>query len=275
VYRKFTSVIVLAILFLTLTSGCISVTFETHAGTENNVEISFETPVSSEEITVIPATVTSTNTVPSTSATLQVTPQGSIQPTTQVPSLPTPQGKLVFDENFDDGFASGITTTSTRWEIIDDNNDGKLFQINNSLGGGDWVDIGLILTTIADGTIEYKVNLVDYSNSSGAIACNFRHTAKERYVLSLVANTNNISINYQGIDDIWRSLDNALTFYDFKKKTWYDVRIDFKGNEIIAYLDSKKVLTATDDRLKTGGITFTVAPTTVAQFDDIRVWTQP
>jgi len=259
--KKSILVILLAIIFLTISGGCITVKFETHVNTANSVEINFETPTSST-----PASFTATS----------QSPTATIEPmVTETPTLTAESqlGKLVFEENFDDGFASGLNTTSARWEIVDDNNRGKLFQIDNSVGG-DWVYFGLTSTTIADGTIEFKVNFVDYSNSSGRVACNFRHTPDERYVLSLVADNNNIAINYQGTDDIWRSLDNAVMDYAFEKEAWYDIRIDFKGNEIITYIDGKKVLTATDDRLKTGEITFSIAPTTVAQFDDLRVWAQ-
>lgn len=196
---------------------------------------------------------------------------------TTIQSLPNPQGELVFDENFDDGIANGITLDNTKWEIVDDNNGGKLIQIDN--WPGDWAGFNLISTTIIDGTIEYKVKVVDYDLSSGgAVACNFRSTPEKRYVFYLAVVTKTVFFDYQGIDtnDKMVILENASAPYILEKNMWYAVRIDIKGNEFTAYIDGKKALTATDDRIKLGGLFGCgIAPNTVTQFDDVRVWTQP
>ena len=175
-----------------------------------------------------------------------------IQPAAQTSSLllPTPQGNLVFDENFDDGIATGMTVTgdpitNAKWEIIDNNNGDKLFQEENK-SGVDWVGFTLGTTSITNGTIEYKVKLVDYGSSS--VFCNFRQNSQSRYVFAL--GENDISIVYQ--DTEWHILNNAVAPYDFKNNVWYEVRIDLKGNEITVYLDSNKVLTTNDDKLKQG-----------------------
>jgi hypothetical protein len=219
---------------------------------------------------VIAALITKNEPLPS------APPLTQMQPITEVNSLLSPQGNLMFDENFDDGIANGIAIANTRWGIIDDNNGGKLFQLDN-MSGSDWIGFTLATISIGNGTLEYKVNLDNYSNYSGAIACHFRSTSDNRYVFGLAADTNSISINYQGTDtnNLWRPLDNAVVAFIVKKNTWFEVRIDFYGDEITSYLDEKELLSTADSRLKTGGIDCAVAPRTIAQFDDLRVWSQP
>jgi serine/threonine protein kinase len=206
----------------------------------------------------------------------------AIPPVSNVPSLPAPQGELIFDENFDDGIANGITPDNTKWEIVDDNNGGKSFQIDN-MPGADWIGFHLLDTiTIADGTIEYKFKVVDYDISSGGILpgtviCNFRARPDETYLFVTTFDGGVVSMNYSLKDGRggWQLLDNALALHIFEKNAWYTVRIDIKGNEFTAYIDGKKVLTARDDRIGAGQIFWGIVPNTSAQFDDVRVWAQP
>jgi hypothetical protein len=83
------SAMLLLCIFLTTISGCITVGFEPHVGTENNVEIKFETPVSSKETTTITSTAifTATRPIPSALVVPAVTQQGAPGPTSQVPQF--------------------------------------------------------------------------------------------------------------------------------------------------------------------------------------------
>ncbi|HXQ39069.1 MAG TPA: family 16 glycoside hydrolase, partial [Anaerolineales bacterium] len=199
------------------------------------------------------------------------------------PVTPTPEseiGQLVFDENFDDGIANEITPNNTKWKIVDDSQGGKLFQVDGKPGSGeDWYGFSLASTTIADGTIEYKIRVLDYELSSGgSVLCGFRGFPGGSYLFELAVGTKSVFMHHQhkaGANYTWSLLDNATAPYILDKNVWYEVRIDIKGNEFTVYIDDKKALTATDDRIKSGNIGFGTLPNTVAQFDDIRVWAQP
>jgi hypothetical protein len=111
--KKSISVILLPIIFLTITSGCITVRFETHIGTENNIDIKFETPANSTQsigfFTATTQIFTDTpEPTPSKTPTLFTTPQANPQFT---PSALSEISQFIEKINIPSDTNAGITYT--------------------------------------------------------------------------------------------------------------------------------------------------------------------
>jgi hypothetical protein len=202
-------------------------------------------------------------------------------------ALPTPlpnvfglaEAKVVFDENFDDGVVNGIQIFGTDWEMINLDKTDKALRINN-ISNTEWGHIEFADQPITNGTMEYSVNLISYDNSlgicPGCIALHFRSTSEARYVFAIAA-SQSLSLQYQGSEtnEEWVPLGKATSAYNLSLNTWHQVKITCIGSDITVNFDGAKVLSANDDRLNTGSINIGIAPSTIVQFDDLRISTQP
>lgn len=189
------------------------------------------------------------------------------------------QGKLVFDEDFNDGVANGIFVSNSKVEIINVDKTDKALQITNN-SKTEWSGFELEDLTVSNGTIEYSINLADYDPSlggSGAIACSFRSTSQHTYVFGIAPDIQRLSLNYQGVDTdyIWMPLVKGTSAYNLNPNTWHKIKIVFVTDRISIYFDEKQVLSSEDGRLKTGAITFGIAPNSIVLFDDLRIWERP
>jgi len=190
-----------------------------------------------------------------------------------------PEGELEFDENFDDGVVNGITISNVDWEIFIIDKTDKALRVNN-ISNTDWGYVEFAEQSVTDGTVECSVNLISYDaslgNCSGCIALHFRSTSQARYVFVILPDRG-LSLNYQGVDtnNGWVPLTKATSAYNLNPNTWHQVKITHIESDITVYFDGTKVLSAKDDRLKTGSINIGIAPNTIAQFDDLHILTQP
>ena len=189
----------------------------------------------------------------------------------------TSQAELVFDENFDDGVANEITISNAEWGLVNVDKTDKALRVDTP--NTDWGYVEFAEQTITNGTVEYSVNLINYDtslNCSGCIAFHFRSTSRARYVFAILPD-GRLSLYYQDADtnDEWVPLTKATSAYNLSPNTWHQVKITLIESDITVYFDGTKVLSAKDDRLKTGSMNLGIGANTIVQFDDLHILTQP
>lgn len=187
------------------------------------------------------------------------------------------QGKLVLSEDFDDGLMNGMEPSGLKVAIVSiDKTDMALEVINNS--ETDWNHIALPKQSLADGTIEYRINMTNYNTeigASGAIALHFRSTPEDRrYLLATAPINQSLSLNYQGFDtnDGWEPLTESTPVYNLNPNIWHKIKLVVSRSSMTVYLNDVKVLSATDDRNDSGEIYFGIGPQTSFLLDDFFIW---
>ncbi|MFN8414345.1 MAG: hypothetical protein U0Z26_18335 [Anaerolineales bacterium] len=189
------------------------------------------------------------------------------------------QGDLVVDENFEDGIANGFTTggdgNDWSWEVVDDGTGNMVFEVNNPAAV--WSHSVFGPREFSDGIIQFRVRLLDYDLSSdtgsGIALLSFREISRVGgYVLALHAFQRQVSLYYFGPDQHWIPLNYGGTTYEFNKNIWYEVELKAKGGNIQSYLNTVSVGTSNDSRFVKGEVHISAGPSTIAQFDDVKVW---
>jgi hypothetical protein len=187
------------------------------------------------------------------------------------------QGELVFSEDFNDGVANGLEPHGVSASTVSVDKTDMALQVINA--EQEWSYLNFPNQDLGNGRIEYRINLVDYDSSlgdeSGAIAFHFRSVPEDRkYLFATVPGIQSLSLNYQGFDTdgIWEPLTKSTTAYNLNKNTWHKIKLELSGSNLEAYFDNVKVLSASDDRLETGGIILGIGPKTTILLDDFSIW---
>jgi hypothetical protein len=204
-------------------------------------------------------------------------PPQEVAPTEILPAATetaTSFGQLIYDENFNDGTDDGFFYENGNWSIVDDGSGNKVLESGKS---NNWSYARFGPTNFSNGTIEYRVRLTEYdsSNYSGLAFLIFREQPQASYIFASDYKYLTLDFKYTGDDTSykWTEIDNGTTSFDLQKNKWYSVRVTVSGNRILVYLDQRLAIDTTDSRLTNGKIKFGSASfSTVAQFDDVRVW---
>lgn len=184
-------------------------------------------------------------------------------------SLPTPQGSLLFSEDFEDGIANGFSYSGGVWKVADDGTGNKAFEAASSSSDYPYIEFGP--RAFSDGTIEFATKIISRNSDVGL---RFRRGPLEGYVFALLPRWNLLQISYENERGgwTWVTINGGETSYSIQGKTWYLVRLEIQGNTIKAYLNDVLQMTAEDSRIKAGVFAFGLGLRTGAQFDNVRVW---
>ena len=196
-------------------------------------------------------------------------------PTSQATLLPTPNGKLVLDENFETGTAVGFRPKSGIWDVVEDGSGNKVYQ-TNTLSSNNYVEFGP--DKFSDGTIQYRFKVLEWDLSAlkdiGIAVIFFRIRGVENYdsyAFQVVLNGGNLC--YVSSDN---SSWPALNGFDLNivKNKWYQIQVEVTGNRFKIYVNGQPEIYTIDSesRVNSGRIGFETGPETTVEFDDVKVW---
>lgn len=185
------------------------------------------------------------------------------------PTLPAGT-TLIFEEDFEDGAASGIAYGTGTWEIIKDKSNHVLQVQADTPSQAVLAEAVFGPSDFASGIIQFGLKFT----TLGKVWINFREMGGPGYYLLLDAMDGQISLGYKspgasGALDYAPLASNPATF---QTETWYLVHIEVRNDQMIVFVDNNRVFSASDGRLLLGRLTFTASQGTTAAFDDIRVW---
>lgn len=173
---------------------------------------------------------------------------------------------LVFSEDFEKGYASGLNFTSEEWQIIREGS--SVLEASGTDNGNTAIAFGP--NDFADGIIQFRLF---FKNFDGFIL-SFRSADSETYTLYLAPSSEEIKLGYGSSANGWKlePFENGLVSFHFAENVWYDVKLEVKGGQMILWMDDKKLLASKDSRLKQGGMEFAVQYDGTVLLDDIAVY---
>jgi formylglycine-generating enzyme required for sulfatase activity len=193
-------------------------------------------------------------------------------PTVLSAETPTPAGNLVFDEGFDDGFARGFTSNVGEWAVVDDGTGNNVLEVNSN----DWTNAFWGPSNLTDGVIEFRVKVLAKNNQSQTAGMFFRAHASSwtGYIVSYDAQYGSVGIKIQVNDSPWQPVEAVSGGGNIENANhdWVTLRVEAQGSIMKIYVNGKLMLSASDSRLKGGGMAIVTSPNTTAQFDDFKVW---
>lgn len=174
----------------------------------------------------------------------------------------------VFWENFDKGYASGLSFTSEEWQVTEYDN-GFVLEVSGTRDGNTTVTFGS--NDFSDGAIEFNLLFVNFDG----FILSFRSTLdQETYTLYLAPDGGEIQLGYGSAANNWELeiFENGVRSFNFTENVWYTVKLEAVDTQITLWIDDKKLLTTQDSRLKKGGMEFAVQYEGTVLLDNIAVY---
>lgn len=188
-------------------------------------------------------------------------------PITQTPVVVTPLPDytdqiLIFHEDFDSDNVSGFSYQGN-WQVSKDKN-------NRILETGEPGKATFGPSDFTSGIIEFRVQIQNGAEGSAA-AVNFRESGNAAYVLVIA--DNQLFLGQRDGNGFVQALnDESIRPLVFEPETWYLIRIEIRGPQMLVFVDNNRIMSASDDRLSKGGLSFSVNASMQTAFDDISVW---
>ena len=181
----------------------------------------------------------------------------------------TAVGKLVFSADFENGSSDNFNVEFGNWSVVKDETGNKVLE--SQVPEGALASIGFGPSDLKNFIVEFRIKL---KNGIVSPCFQFRKTAETYYALLFNQTDPELAFNYvdnKGWNWHWIS---SKTGFSLEKDTWYDVKIDMRGNQYKIYINGIQYITGMDSRLTDGNFAFSAGPKN-CQFDDIRVWSIP
>jgi hypothetical protein len=177
--------------------------------------------------------------------------------------IPSVFAANLFNDNFDDGNASGWTAQNGTWAVVQDNGSYVYRQTSSSEGRA-----SAGTTTWTDYAVESKVKIDNWNGSNRAYVAGRYQDGNNFYAASLYnSNGGKLEIRKKVSGS---TMTLATLDYPLAVGTWYTVKLELAGSTIRMYVNGTLQLTATDTSLSSGGIGL-VGYKAAVSFDDIVV----
>ena len=185
--------------------------------------------------------------------------------------------QLVFDEDFQTGYAANVYPKTSNWGIVT-NGENKVYQANNP-SKTDWIWAEFGPRVFSNGVIQYHFMIVDYDApiyGSGMSYVFFRINGdwnQDSYTFQIQPTNEYLTVDYvPKLESNWVTLGNINM--SISTNTWYTVRVEVHENQIKVYLNHSLLIDSVDSksRLSSGRLGFQVGPKTTILYDEVKVW---
>ncbi len=173
---------------------------------------------------------------------------------------------LVFNEDFEDGVASGFAFQMGDWKISKDKSNRVLeFIATGAEAPAAKAYFGPSI--FSDGVVEFRVKFIELHG----LYFDFRQQEDAVYVLALDPESSVVLLAVNA-EEFYEFDVNSNLPYTFQKDVWYAVRLEARGAQVTVNIDGNRVLSGSNDRLPSGSIRFALQPNAVVYLDDVKVW---
>lgn len=233
-------------------------------------------PTSTPTLAATPVPLPTSTPMPTLTPSLTNTPTPTVTPsptltasltdtltptTTPSPTLtPTPTPVTLFQDNFETGDLSQWDNSSSIGSITTDGGNHILRLENTS-------NAFLIFPLQGQGGSDYAVE-ARVRIQQGTVFLNVRENVNGQYAAILDAATASAGLS-AGANGNFYDLGGQVI--GFPMNRWLQLRIEVAGDQIELYVNGVLIQSATSDYHIEGGISFTLAPQTVVEIDDVRV----
>jgi len=120
------------------------------------------------------------------------------------------------------------------------------------------------------GIIEFRAQIRENSGA-GVAAINFREGGGYAYTLSF--SEGQLVLGQRESNGPIQAFSNeAARSLVFEKGAWYLIRVEARGPEMIVFVDNNRIMSASDERLGKGSLSFSVDGGMQVSFDEVNVW---
>ncbi len=206
---------------------------------------------------------------------------GNINSTSNVTSivLPTPAGRLLFSDNFDDGFAHNFDFYTGGWKVVDDGTGNKVLQMDSPQTC--CADARFGPTNLPDGIVEFRFKVINTDYHAQVHVMEFSYRVSNdisnnatQYQLHYDPETSIINTIYQQNGGDWQPLEGNSGEGPIQGTTggWITLRVKFQGENISVFINGNPFMTGLDTRINNGTLTLGANGPMIVQFDDLKVW---
>ena len=186
-------------------------------------------------------------------------------PTVMLTAVPTTMLNVLYADDFESGTLSQWDNTSGIGRIVQDG-DQHVLQLENKTGS--YVILQMNGHPRADYTAETRIRILRSTSSYTDLFVNIRTNPEGSYsggldvesaTLGLLATVNG-TFNDLGTKTVGLALNQ-----------WVNIRLRAVGNKIDLFMDERLLLSVTHSYHLAGTLSFSIAPGTLIQLDDVRV----
>jgi hypothetical protein len=184
-----------------------------------------------------------------------------------------PAGALLFEDDFEDGSADGITefNDAGRWRVVSDSSGNSVYEVDNR-GGTGYPAVAFGSRGWADYAVELRVRYPVHNPDRWGLILEFRasYSHDDVYILHLdSADRGALSLFYTEDNIPWTALGTGAS--RIAPETWYNLRLETVGERIRAFIDGRQLIDVTHLRFSRGSVGLAVGPGGYMQIDDIQV----
>ncbi|MCF7876219.1 DNRLRE domain-containing protein [Candidatus Bipolaricaulota bacterium] len=178
-----------------------------------------------------------------------------------------PEGKadqVILKDRFEGDGLSGWKTVNGNWRV----QNGRLVQLSNYSEG--WPTGGTYAYTGSSNWRNYSLSARVMSEDDDKIGFVFRYLNPDNYYIFSWQKDWGSRMRFTKIVD-GEGTELARNDLGYQQGKWYDLKVKVAGDKMIAYLDGKEVLSATDDSLTRGQAGLYCHGNQGSYFDDFLV----
>ena len=214
------------------------------------------------------------STGPITTALTLTTTSPAITSTSMMPPVAS---KLIYSEDFEDGFAHNFDFYSGGWKVVDDGTGNKVLQMNSPQTC--CADARFGPTNLSDGIVEFRFKVIstDYQVQVHVMEFSYRvifSGGDTQYQLHYDPETSIINTIYQQNGGDWQPLEGNSGEGPIQVQTgnWITLRVEFRKENISVLVNGNPFMTGLDFRINNGSLTLGANGPMIVQFDDLKVW---
>lgn len=182
--------------------------------------------------------------------------------TSNINPVPTStNGKVVFQENFENGLSNKFRHKLGLWLVVQEANGNKVLDINSMDNSIEYPTIEFGESDWKDFILESRIKIIEYKGSPLA-SIRFRG----KYILTFAPYWNSIGLAF---DPPWE--DITYRTIEIQKNKWYPIRMEVKDTQIYVFLESKLIISQEISNEISGLFGLGTWPEAHIQFDDVVV----
>ncbi len=172
--------------------------------------------------------------------------------------------KMVFDEDFENGFGNAFTNKLGFWSVVADGNENHVLDVNSMDTAIEYPIIDFGDSTWRDFVLETRIRIVDYAVSNEAPLASIRF--RGNYKVAFTPRWNSVDLV---LDPPWQII-SARTI-ELHKNRWYSLLIYATGRDVYIFLDEQLIIQDSLEQEYSGKFGFATWPEAHVQFDDLII----
>lgn len=179
---------------------------------------------------------------------------------------------LAFSSDFESGSLDDFTFDGGNWKIVKDKNNNALEGTADKSMPDVWPMAIFGPSDLGNGVVELKLKFKQLQSDISS-SLMFRYNSDASYSITMTQNS--VEMGYRDRATGWEFVpfsDSTSRPFDPKPNEWYTMRLEMDGSQAAFFINNNRIFSASDDRLPSGGLNFSIGPGYQIELDDVYVW---